>query len=280
MIPLGHQALPTTTTELGEAIEAGVRRVLRADTAAPLAVHVLTLPDENAVSGVLQAVHVDLSGVEVSGARDITPRTFTSWTPLLVQNLSVTGSPALVRALPVTLRVEASGLPLKQAIAEDGETWVIADTDEVPVDGKPAEADLVASVTVDDIEQVSRQELERIVTARGFNLKKYALAIHPTGSRGISVEVDATVGKSLLSAKVSVTATIRIDDDLTLRISDVALTSGNPIVAALVTPVAARLTPYNGRSVALGDYSFAGARLTSLDLDAGSSIRVNAAFGG
>jgi hypothetical protein len=77
-----------------------------------------------------------------------------------------------------------------------------------------------------------------------------------------------------------VTATIRIDDDLTLRISDVALTSGNPIVAALVTPVAARLTPYNGRSVALGDYSFAGARLTSLDLDAGSSIRVNAAFGG
>jgi hypothetical protein len=279
MIPLGHQALPTTTTELGQVIEGGVRRLLRLDAADPIAVHVLTLPDPHAETGTVQAVHIDLSGAEVSRARDITPRTFASWEPLLVQNVSVTGSPTIVRSLPVTLRVEANGLPLQQAVAEDGERWIIADTDEAPAGGRPAAGDLIASAAIADIETVSRAELERIVTAKGFALKKYALAIRPSGSRGVTIEADATVGKSLLSAKVTVTATVRIDDDFTLRISDVALSSGNPIVAALVTPVGARLSPYNGRSFALGEHTFAGARLTSLDLDVDSAIRVTAAFG-
>jgi len=271
MIPLGPGPIPLTSAELRDRLADGLRRTLAPQSAAGFPV------DADLVSA--QAVaffRVDITGVDISRAHDVTPRGITQTDAATLESLTVTGLPAMVRGLPVTLTADAANVPFTWVRVGD-DLWVN------PEDGGdqtlPASAHIVASVEAGQLEQFLRAEIEQRVTERGFKLKGFTMDVVAEGPRGVSVRAEATVGKSILSAKVTVTGRAVIDESMTLVLSDIELSSGNPVVSAVIGQVSSRLAPWNDRRIDLASYTFAGARLQHVAVSVDSSVRVAASFG-
>ena len=272
MIPLGPGPVPRTSSELDERLAAGLGRMLTAAHA-----RLVTVESRVGADAAVEHVRIDVTGVDASAARDIDPGAVTSSVAAIVGALSVVGSPAVVRGLPVQLTAEAQNVPVTWNESADGPLWLsVEDSADA---ARPASARVDASTGVEDIERLVSNELGARLGGMGLALKGLSVDVQAVGARGLDLRSDATVGKSFLSAKVTVTARATVDDALTLTISNVDLTSGNPIVSALVSRADAMLAPWNGRRIDLTRYSFAGARLRDVEVSADDRIRVHAAFG-
>jgi hypothetical protein len=269
MIPLGSGPMPSASEELSKRLTGGVRRVLGST-----AVAVEAQLRSNAL---IDEIGVDLTGASLSTLHGDAVGAIESATPATIARLQVVGTPVVIRQLPVTVSATAHDLPVSWKRGSDGVLWLAAEESRDGADR--ATASLDASVEIAAMERAVHSELERRVKNVGFTLKSLTLHVQAVGKRGLSLRADATVAKSFLSAKVTVTGRAAISDSFMLTVSEVELTSGNPIIGALVAPVNSKLHAWNGRRVDLTQYTFAGARLQSLKLTVDSSVRLQAGFG-
>ena len=281
MIPLGRGPVPTTAAELADRLGYGVRRILQVERGDPR-VDVRMSRDH------IDRIAIDITGLSTSGPATLTPGFGAADHPSVIDVLAIDGDPVGIRGVPVTLSAEGRGLPVAFRTTTLDDTWIVAD-DRSPSgsatrpEGASAAAPtawLEASARLDTVEDALRAELDQRARAHGFTLKSLALDVRSAGRRGITLRADATVGKSFLSAKVTATATVTIDDDLVLLVSNLALTSGNPLVTAILARARGPLDEWDGRRVDLTAYSFAGARLRDVELSADDAIRFRATFGG
>ena len=278
MIPLGAGPVPADTNDFTERFASGLRRIFAGGRESPLRVDGKLQPPAS-----VQRLDVTLTGVEVSSGRSDPPAAFTSSDPGLLVALTITAAPVLVRNLPVTLAAAAENVPVSWKRAADDALWLVFE--KYTQGAEPASARLDASAEVVGIERLLAAEVEARVRYAGFVLKSFSMdvrsqGVRAEGVRGLSASADVTVGKSFLSATVTVAGKATINDALILTISEVGLSSANPIVGALVGPVNAKLRPWNGRTIDLTRYTFAGAHLRSVVVTLDSAIRVNARFGG
>jgi len=274
VIPLGPGPVPASADELGARLGSGLSRVLASRSGAPVAVSAVPGAD-----GGVESALVDVTGVDASSAQDIDPGPVASSAAATVASLRVAGSPALVRGLPVTLAAEATNVPITWNTTGDGALWLAIEEPGAGAVSAPASARVDASAAVTDLDRLVARELSARLGGMGLTLKSSSVAVGALGTRGLDIRADATVGKAFLSAKATLTARAVIDDALTLTISDVDLTSGNPLVAAVVSRADAMLAPWNGRRIDLAQYTFAGARLQDVHLSVDTAIRVEARFG-
>jgi hypothetical protein len=281
VIPLGPGPVPTSADELGARLGAGLGRVLAHRSGSPVAVSAVPGAD-----GAIDSALVDVTGADASSARDIDPGPIASSVASTVSSLSVAGSPAVVRGLPITLSAEASNVPITWNTTGDGSLWLAVEEPPGAASagaeggaGAPASARVDASAAIADLDRLVAQELSARLGGMGLTLKGSSVSVAAIGTRGLDIRADATVGKSFLSAKATLTARAVVDDSLTLIISDVDLTSGNPLVAAVVSRADSMLAPWNGRRIDLAEYSFAGARLQDVQLSVDNAIRIHARFG-
>jgi hypothetical protein len=272
VIPLGAGPVPTSADELGARLGAGLGRVL-----APASGAAVPVAAEPGADGTVDGVWVDVTGVDASGARDIEPGPIVSTAPGTVRSLTIAGSPAILRGLPVTIAAEGEHVPIAWNTAGDGSLWLAVE--DASGRGAPASARVDVSAAVADLERLVADEVSARIGGMGLTLKNVAVAVAAVGTRGLDIRSDVTVGKSFLSAKVTLTARAVVDDAMVLTISDVDLTSGNPLVSALVGRADAMLAPWNGRRIDLARYSFAGARLQDVQVGVNGSIRVTGRFG-
>jgi hypothetical protein len=272
VIPLGPGPVPASADELSARLGSGLGRVLTPRSAA-----VVPVAAEPGADGGIDGVWVDITGVDASSARDLDPGAIASSVFGTIGSVTVAGKPAILRGLPVTIAAEAEQAPISWNTTADGSLWLAVEDAEDR--GTPASARVDVSAAVADLERLVAQELSARIGGMGLTLKSSSVAVAAIGSRGLDIRADAAVGKSFLSAKVTLTARTVIDDALALTISNVDLTSGNPLVAALVSRADATLAPWNGRRIDLTRYSFAGARLQDVRVSVDGSIRVEARFG-
>ncbi len=272
MIPLGPGPVPATADELGTRLGAGLGRVLAPASGSPVPVTA-----EPGADGAISRVAVDVTGVDASSAKDIEPGAIASSAPATIGVLSLTGAPAVLRGLPVTLAAEAENVPVTWNTGGDGSLWLaVEDSAGGPA---PASARVDVTAAIADLERLVAHELSARLGGMGLSLKSLTVAVAALGTRGLDLRADATVGKSFLSAKVTVTGRAEVDDALTLTISNVDLSSGNPLVAAVVSRADSMIAPWNGRRIDLATYSFAGARLRDVSVTVDTAIHLHARFG-
>ncbi|MFD3446348.1 hypothetical protein ACFDTO_17275 [Microbacteriaceae bacterium 4G12] len=233
------------------------------------------------MDGSISRVAADITGVDASSAKDIEPGRIASSTPATIEALSLIGSPALLRGLPVTLAAEAEHVPVTWNTSGDGALWLAVEDVGEGTGGRDAAASARVDITaaIADLERLVADELSARLNDMGLSLKSLSVAVAALGTRGFDLRGDATVGKSFLSAKVTVTGRAEVDDALTMTISNVDLSSGNPLVAAVVSRADSMVAPWNGRRIDLATYSFAGARLQDVHVTVDSAIHLHARFG-
>jgi hypothetical protein len=277
LLPLGPAPRPATGDDLAARL-----RALAARTAGPGVVGL----DRARVAAKLDGADVavleaDLSGVAFGAqhrAPDVTwrPGTVTAREAATVRRLRVDAHPLTAVDLPVDVTAEAEGLRFAWVEGSDGQVGaeLVEPDDAHPVSGHArvavSRAGLVA--TVHGLLAVSLQ-------SQGITLSDLDVQVDSHGPRAAGLRIEAKIRKGFLSAGVTATASASVDAAMVLTVGDVHISSGNPLVAAMLGAVRGRVEAAAHRRVDLAAALPPGIRLTDVRLDVGEELVVSARLG-
>lgn len=276
-LPLGTAPRPTT----GDDLATRVRRLL-ADAAGP------------AVSGLDRArVAAELDGADVASFDlDLTGVAFgatksrpdAGWTAppaagreeATVRRLRLDAHPLTAIDLPVDVTAEAEGLRFTWLEGTDG---TVGAQPVEPDDAHPVAGHARVAVDRRGLVGTLHGVLAVALSSQGVTLTSLDVHVDSQGPRAASVRVDAKVRKGFLSAGVEAVASAAVGDDMVLTVGDVRISSGNPLVAAMLGMVRARVEAMANRRVDLQAALPPGVRLLDVRLDAGEELVLSARLG-
>ncbi|WP_369372851.1 hypothetical protein AB1046_04745 [Promicromonospora sp. Populi] len=194
--------------------------------------------------------------------------------PGTLRRLRVDAHPIVAVDLPVDITAELEGLRFDWVEGADGRTGVqpVEPTADTPVSGH-------ARVAVDKAGLVAtaRGVLAVVLLQQGITLTGLDLDIESQGPRAATLRADAAIKKGLfLSARVQATASASIDENLVLTVRDVQLSSGNPLVAALLGTVRSQVEAATSRDIDLAERLPDGVRVADVRLEIGQQLVVSA----
>ncbi|AEG43922.1 hypothetical protein [Isoptericola variabilis] len=277
-LPLGSAPRPTT----GDDLAARLRRVL-VEAAGPAVQGLDRAPIVAQLDGAdVASLEVDLTGVAFGtsqhkpDARRFASPPAARREEATARRVRVDAHPLTAVDLPVDVTAEAEGLRFAWVEGTDGSVGIqpIEPDDAHPVAGH-------ARVAVDRRGLVGTLHgiLAVALSSQGVQLTDLDVQIDSHGPRSASVRVDAKVRKSFLSASVEAVASAAVRDDMVLEVGDVRLSSGNPLVAAMLGMARARVEAVANRRIDLQAALPPGVRLVDVRLDAGEQLVLSARLG-
>ncbi|WP_277213355.1 hypothetical protein [Isoptericola croceus] len=280
LLPLGTAPHPTT----GDDLAARLRDTLQ--DAARGQVHGLDQAriEANLDGADVHPLDIDLTGVAVGVPTEGDTAEVPSWSPDIVsrddavlRTLHLDAHPLTAVDLPVDLTAELQGVRFAWVAAADGSVGVelVEPSEDSPVTGSARLA-----VSREGLAGTVRGLLTVALAGNGVQLTGFDLQIDQTGPRDAAIAIEASIKKGMfLSAKINATASAAVDSEMVLTVGDVQLSSGNPIVAALLGAVKGRAEAVAGQRIDLAEALPPGVRLTDVRLDVGDEVVVSAELG-
>lgn len=276
-LPLGTAPRPAT----GDDLATRVRRLL-ADAAGPA----VTGLDRARVAAELDGADVasfdlDLTGVAVGATQS---RPDVAWTApqaasreeATVRRLRLDAHPLTAIDLPVDVTAEAEGLRFAWVEGTDG---TVGAQPVEPDDAHPVAGHARVAVDRRGLVNTLHGVLAVALSGQGVTLTSLDVHVDSHGPRSASVRVDAKVRKGFLSAGVEALASAAVGDDMVLSVGDVRVSSGNPLVAAMLGMVRSRVEAMADRRIDLQAALPPGVRLLDVRLDAGEQLVLSARLG-
>ncbi|GAB6940002.1 hypothetical protein ACQP60_03065 [Isoptericola variabilis] len=276
-LPLGPAPRPATGDDLADRLRALATRAAGTGAAGLDRARLAATLDGADVA----TLEADLTGVAF-GAQQKTPGvvwrpgTITAREDGTVRRLRVDAHPLTAVDLPVDVTAQAEGLRFTWVEGDDGQVGFepVEPDDAHPVTGHArvavSRAGLVA--TVHGLLAVSLQ-------SQGITLSDLDVHLDSHGPRAAGVRIEAKIRKGFLSAGVSATASASVDAAMVLTVGDVRISSGNPLVAAMLGAVRGRVEAAANRRVDLAAALPPGVRLADVRLDVGEELVLSARIG-
>lgn len=279
LLPLGTVPRPATGDDLAARLRDTLREAARGQ------VHGL---DQARIEATLDgadvhSLEVDLTGVAVAPGQGEAPEA-PSWTPDVVsrddavlRTLRLDAHPLTAVDLPVDLSAEVQGVRFAWVAGADGSVGaeLVEPSEDSPVSGSARVA-----VSREGLAGTVRGLLTVALAGNGIQLTDFDLRIDQTGPRDAAIAIDASIKKGMfLSAKITATASAAVDSAMVVTVGDIRLSSGNPIVGALLGTMKGRVEEVAGRRIDLAEALPPGVRLTDVRLDVGEEIVLSAELG-
>jgi hypothetical protein len=184
-------------------------------------------------------------------------------------------APRLVAVgMPVDGTAELGGLRFDWVEGSDGRVGV---QPAEPTGAHPVSGHARIAVDKAGLVATARGLLTVVLLQQGITLTGLDVDLVSRGPRAAALRVDAAIKKGMfLSARVQATASVSIDANMVLAVRDVQLTSGNPLVAALLGTVKGRVEAATSRDIDLATLLPDGVRLADVRLDVGQELVVSA----
>lgn len=277
LIPLGRAPRPTTGHDLAARLRAALADELTG-TADTTAVGVAAEVDGADVP----RLEIDVTGLSVSelpqsattsGHRPASELEVLEQTPGQITVALLDGHPAIVVDVPVDVRAELAHVPFAWVTGRDGSLAVkfVEPAADAPVTGH-----VRVAVPRAQLLEAVRLQVAAAAAAQGVTVTRLDVELVSRGPRSVSVVADAKLRKGMLSASARARATATIDDRLVLSLSDVEVSSGNPLVAALLSAVRGRLDEISRRRIDLAAQLPPGIHITDVRLDVGNELVLTA----
>jgi hypothetical protein len=149
-----------------------------------------------------------------------------------------------------------------------------------PTADTPVSGDARVAVDRKGLVATAHGMLAVALSGHGLTLSDLDIQVDSRGPRAAALRVSAKVRKGFLSATAQATASAEVDANMVLTIGDVTVSSGNPLVAALLTAVRPRIEAAANRRIDLAAALPPGVRLADVRLDVGQQIVLSARLAG
>lgn len=131
-----------------------------------------------------------------------------------------------------------------------------------------------------DLEAALKTLAAEALAKQGADVKSAKLELTDRGPRSLGFRAEVTAKAFVMTARVTVTGRLDVDDELNLRVCDLA-TSGDGMIASLAGGfLRPRFAEIEKRAIPLAAFSFAGVKLHSVRISGGEALRIEAQFGG
>lgn len=264
MFPLARKTLPTGPDELRDAIEQGLREVVRAN--GPM----VAIEDKNYPE--LAAIRVSLHEASL-GERP--PKLGAPTGPgrpaLRVDDFEITGRGLRVQNAAVDLSCRARDVEIFQAEDRNGNLVLLLQS--------AAEGSIAVATSVADLEALLRQEATRAAAQQGVTVENVRIRLQARSERALDVEVQVRAKKLFLSATVRITGGLEIDDQLNARLRDLQCQGEGALGSLACNFITPHLQRFDGRAFALTALPLGEVKLRDVRLAAGADLRVTAQFG-
>ena len=135
--------------------------------------------------------------------------------------------------------------------------------------------------------EIARSELESLLLAfaqaaaaeQGAKVESTALTLTAIGDRAVQASVKVKAKKSFIPATVNVAGRMDVDDKLNATFSAITCTGDGMIGTVVAGVLAAKLQPFNGKTLPLAGQYLQNVLLQSLKVDVGDPLRIAATFG-
>ncbi|MFD1504903.1 hypothetical protein FE374_11165 [Georgenia yuyongxinii] len=263
MIPVGAGPVPISAAELARRVTAALVETL---TLSPEHVNVEA---EMSATGDVDRLSIDLSHT-VLDARHLAPSA-RSWrppaanqgdAPVTVRSLRSTGLPLVAFGTPVTAQLEAQNVPATWARDGQARLWLaFTDTSspDAPASGRALLEGDVAAASAVIATELARQQ--------GISFSNVRIVPTSAGHNQVRVDVQATAAKGFMKGQITAHVDVRVDDALVLHVEALHAKAGGLIGALAENFIKKRLEPWQNKQIPLTRESFAGARLTDLEID-------------
>ena len=261
MLPLAGPNFPASLDELSAALRAGfsargiAAREIRATGEWPR----------------VEELAIDLSGAAFSRATELPKSSGESQPGVSIDRLTISAAPFFFEKTPARLELRATKAECGFARAAGGESFLsLTHTSAGSLSIEAQRADLESALKI-----LSGNFLEK----QGAQVKSAHLELLDRGPQSLGFRAEITAKAFVMTARVVVTGHLDLDDQLNLRIRELAVT-GDGMIATIATGfLRPRFVEVEKRVIPLAAYSFAGVALHGVRLSGGNALRIEAQFG-
>lgn len=220
----------------------------------------------------LDAITIALDGARLRADRPHPPVISGDTSPLLeVDQLILRASPLSIGPAAVNLSLFARDLQLGQGKDSNGQIGLFVEN--------AAAGSIEASMRQDDLEALIAELAQNQASKQGITIDGAQLKLRQKSAHSLAVEVLLRARKLFLSASIRVTGQLDLDDQLSLKISDLNC-AGEGGIATLACGI---LTPYlrkiNGREFPLMSLPLGEIQLRDVRLAVDGDVTITAEFG-
>lgn len=261
MLPLAGPQFPASLEELSAALRAG----LSARGIAPREVHATgAWPN-------ITTLAIDLTGSPFSRATNL-PKTGSEIHPgVSIENLTISAAPFSFEKTPAHLELRASKAECGFARDANGDSFLSLI--------RTGSGSILIEAQRADLESALKTFAESFLAKQGAQVKSVQLELIDCGPLSLGFRAEITAKAFVMTARVVVTGQLDLDDQLDLRVSQLA-TSGDGMIASIASGfLRPRFTEIEKRTIPLAAYSFAGVALHGVRLSGGNSLRIEGQFG-
>lgn len=249
-------------------------------------------PDElaAALTGGFEARGVAVPGVRVEGAAlsALTALRIALTGARFTRDFRVASGPPVEPAAVMTERLEITGVPLEFE-GTPLEVRIEAERAELCFAGQPADGALVLagaasgsamlSVRHEALEALLHRLAKQAAEKQGVEVKKTKLQLTAHGPRALSFRCEVTAKMFVMSADLSLSGHLDVDEQLNARLSGLTL-GGDAMIAKLAAGfVRPQLDKLEGRTVPLLALAPGGLKLHDVEISTREGLEVRAKFG-
>lgn len=261
MIPLAGSQFPASSEELAAAIRSGFSTlgITRCDAR--------TAGEWPSLS----ELTIDLTGAEFSRTTAVPKLSGESQPGPRIESITITAKPFAFEKTPVQFELRASQAECGFAHAASGESLLTL--------VRTGDGSISLEAQRSALEATMKTVAESVLSKQGAQVKAAQLELIDRGPQSLGFRAEITAKAFVMTARVVVTGQLDLDDELNLRVRDLA-TSGDGMIASIATGfLRPRFAEIEKRTISLAEYSFAGVALRDMRVRGGESLRIDAKFG-
>ncbi|MCE9609927.1 MAG: hypothetical protein K8R23_06930 [Chthoniobacter sp.] len=261
MLPLAAEKFPATPDELATALAAG------------LSVRGVQAKGVHAAGAGLAEIaelQVDLTGARCTRDFRVSTAPVTESAAVEIAHFVVMGEPMDFEGTPLRLNLEAEGVSCGFAGAPRDGTLVLTSA---------TGGSLVLAVAHEALEALLHRLAKGVAEKQGVEIRQTKLTLTARGPRVLSFRCTVTAKVFVMTAELSLSGDLEVDEQLQARLS--GLTLGGD---AMITKMAAGFArPYldklEGRTIPLLAFGLGGMRLRDVELATADGLEIRAKFG-
>ncbi|GAA4287565.1 hypothetical protein [Georgenia daeguensis] len=277
MIPAGAAQIPADGDELAGRVARSLRDALHLGTG-------VAVTAAMSAPGAVDHLSIDLSGSVIdnrylsrSAISLRPPRSTAGGVATELGSLTLTGRPVVAFGAPIFGQLDAQHVPATWLHDDSGQLW-LAFRDERAAGG-PTAGRAVVEGEVAAVSTAAGTVAAELAQQMGVAVRDVRVTPLATGPNRWRFDLAARVSKGFASTNVTGHAQVSLDDNLVVRVEELTARAGGLLGSLAQGMIESHLGRYRDRAFNLKELTFAGARVTGLDVELAERFRVTVTLG-